>query len=427
MKLRGKDTGYWFVLTGITALYLGVIALIIRADIPRSILVRHLEGGEYIEYLHEGRSSTVWISHDRHGLRKVWINNLWISSTSKEVAHELLAHYPILFHGSTHKVAGIGFGSGRTFGACLLYPVESMVSVEIDEGVITAVKGRFSEENFGIFGDPRNSLIIDDGRFFLGGTKEKFDIITMEPSQPFLSGMVNLYSREFYEMCRNALNPGGIAAQWIPLDMCGYEGTWSMIRTFAEAFESVLLFQNGDDAILLGSDSEMVINPSHPIPGRAIMNMAATGYGDIYALAGNFVCSRDILRRASVSFPVITDDMPITEFTAPFVHGKGNVSLRIRHQLHDFRESVDVLFRNPADLDRAHLFSSSRTLIDEGLIEEQEGNIDSARNVFLKAYCENPEDTIAVHLLFMFLRRHNRLYELPEELHYLLEPLRKQR
>ena len=411
------------ILAVISVMFLILLVASIQIDIPGSIVARVLHENEYIEYLSEGRSSTVWISADNHGIRKIWIDNVWISSTSKEGIHELLAHYPILFHHNPRKIAGIGFGSGRTFGTCLLYPIEHIMCVEIDAEVIKACKGRFTQENYGIFNDPRSTIIIDDGRFFLSGTKEKFDIITMEPLQPFLRGTVNLYTSEFYEACKKALLPGGIFTQWLPFDMSRLEDTWSMIRTFAEAFDYVHLFQYNNDGILLGSDSLMRLDPSLSIPEKVMQNMAETGNGDIYALTGNFICSRDRLLQASTSYSVITDDKPVPEFTAPFSLGDSEVSLDIRRQFCELREPVDSLFKGIVDWERAYKFITSRRLIHDGFIEEQRGAINTAQELYLRAYRENLQDRKAVQSLFTFLRIHNRLYELPEELNYLLKPL----
>ena len=417
------------IVAGSTVIWFIAIIVMWNLDIPSSILGRKMNEGEYIEYMDEGKSSTIWITNKQRGFRKIWMDNLWVSSTSKEGTHALLAHYPVLFHPNPKRVAGIAFGTGQTFGTCLLYPIEKIDCVEIDPEIITACKGRFTEENFGVLEDPRTEIIIDDGRFFLAGTKEKYDIVTAEPLQPYTRGTVNLYSYEFYAACKRTLLPGGIVAQWIPLYNSGVFDSWSLIRTFAVSFDHVLFFLNGSDGILLGSDTEMHINPSAPVPQQALDDMARIENENVYNLAGNFICSKGKLLEASEGYPVITDDRPTLEFTAPISHWtedqKGPVEMR--RQFLQIMEPIDQLFTGDVDWETARKFSASRQLINRGFIADKTGNIREAYEMYLQAYKSNPRDIRAIKSLFMFLRRYNRLQDLPPELQPLLRPLQQNR
>jgi spermidine synthase len=404
------------------------IFFIISANIaiPRIILSRLLESDERIEHVREGASSTVWISAKRL-IRRIWIDNLWVSSTSREGTHALLAHYPILFHSGPKKVAGIAFGTGQTFGTCLLYPIEKIDCVEIDPEVIKACEGRFTKENYGILESPRSRIIIDDGRFFLGGTREKYDIVTAEPLQPYTRGTVNLYSLEFYRACKRVLNPGGVVAQWLPVYNSGVRDTWSMIRTFAEAFDYVLLFLNGSDGILLGSDSEMRLKPSNPLPGPVLRDMDRIENGSVYALAGNFVCSREKLLEASRNYPVITDDHPVLEFTAPISHWNEDVTgpIEMCRQFLGLMEPIDPLFTGEVDWDLARRYHEGRRLITEGTIREKENNNEAAYKSYLAAYQTNPQDIRAIKSLYFLLRKVNRLDLLPPQLGALLKSVQQ--
>lgn len=406
-------------------LFLLLLAAAARLDIPRAILTRLLLTGESIEYLREGPSSTVWISTNQNRLRKIWIDNLWVSSTSKEGTHALLAHYPILFHPDPKKVAGIAFGTGQTFGTCLLYPIEKIDCVEIDPVVIEACRGRFTRENFGILESPRSRIIIDDGRFFLGGTRERYDIVTAEPLQPYTRGTVNLYSVEFYRACKRTLLPGGVVAQWLPLYNSGVSDTWSLIRTFAESFRYVYFFLNAGDGILLGSDTEMKLDPSKPLTDGARGDLTRIEEAGVYALTGNFICSRETILRASRDYPVITDDRPTLEFTAPISHWNEDVTgpVAMRRQLLTLLEPIEPLFKGPVNLDLARRFRESRKLINVGFIhEEGEKNYNEAYRSYLEAYRASPGDIKAIKSLFLLLRKMKRLDLLPPELGFLAHP-----
>lgn len=421
---QGRGAVKTAILTVFSVLFFALIVASAQLDIPRSILTRCLFPGEEIEYLKEGPSSTVWISYTESHIRKIWIDNLWVSSTSKEGTHALTAHYPLLFHREPKKVAGIAFGTGQTFGTCLLYPIEKIDCVEIDPVVIEACRGRFTRENFGILESPKANIIIDDGRFFLGGTREKYDIITAEPLQPYTRGTVNLYSFEFYQACKRTLLPGGIVAQWLPVYNSGVRDTWSLIRTFAESFRYVYLFLNLSDGVLLGSDSEMKLDLSKPLPEGVRNDLTRIEDVSVYALAGNFICSREALLRASGNCPIITDDRPTLEFTAPISHWNEDVTgpIEMHRQFLTLREPVEQLFTGPVNWDLAHRFHESRKLISEGFIQEGEKNFEAAYRCYLGAYRANHDDVKAIKSFFLLLRQINRLDLLPPELGFLAHP-----
>lgn len=412
-------------------LYLLLFVIAAQISIPRSILERILLPGETMEYLKQGSSSTVWISNKDNYLRKIWIDNLWVSSTSREGTHTLLGHYPILFWNRPsesrlypNKVAGIAFGTGQTFGTCLLYPIEKIDCVEIDPEIIRACKGRFNAENYGVLEDHRTRVIIDDGRFYLAGTREKYDIITAEPLQPYTRGTVNLYSREFYDACRRTLLPGGVVAQWLPIYNSGVRDTWSMIRTFAESFTHVLFFLNASDGILLGSDSEMHLDLSRPIPEGAQKDLERIEDLSVYALAGNYICSREKLLQASKNYPLITDDKPTLEFNAPISHWNEDVTgpIEMRRQFLHLMEPVEPLLTGNVNWDLARKFRESRKLMYEGSNLESMNDIDGAQQLYLAAYHANQQDLKAIKALFMLLRKNNRLNMLPPELQFLAKP-----
>ncbi len=395
------------VLAASAAALVFFVSLSYSVGIPRSILSRRLMHSEYIEYLREGPSSTIWISSGAP-FRKIWVDNLWVSSTSTEGTHALLAHYPLLFHDNPKDICGIAFGTGQTFGTCLLYPIDHITSVEIDAEIIKACKGRFTDENYGILEDPRNTVVIDDGRFFLQGTDQKFDVITAEPLQPYTRGTVNLYSYEFYVACRQALNPGGIVAQWLPVYNSGVDDSWSMIRTFAEAFDYVYLFLNGNDGILLGSQDPMQMDPERQVPGEAIEDMRRVNNGSLYALAANYICSRDDLLKMTADYPVITDDMPSLEFTAPISHWNEDVTaeVEIRKQFVSLTSDNAHIVKGDVNKDRLATYNTSRQLLNKAFYAERTGAVAEAQKLYEQALRGNPADLRARDSIFYFLKKY---------------------
>jgi len=97
----------------------------------------------------------------------------------------------------------------------------------------------FGFENHGVLDDPRVQVVYDDARHFVLTTREKFDIITSDPIHPWIKGSAALYSSEYFRMCRDRLNPGGLITQWVPL----YESTPETVKSELATFFSV--FPNG--------------------------------------------------------------------------------------------------------------------------------------------------------------------------------------
>jgi spermidine synthase len=89
--------------------------------------------------------------------------------------------------------------------------------------------------------DPRVQLHVEDGRHFLAGhTDTAYDLITGEPPPPIIAGVVNLYTREYFELMHARLAPGGMASYWLPLMNLSVPSTQAIIGAFCEAVPRLL-------------------------------------------------------------------------------------------------------------------------------------------------------------------------------------------
>jgi spermidine synthase len=135
--------------------------------------------------------------------------------------------------------------------------VRRIVICEIEPRVVGAASGYFSEANHAVLSDPRVEVIEDDARHFLATTREKFDVITSDPIHPWVRGNSILFSREYYEIVKQRLNPGGVATQWVPLYETSAEAVKIQMRTFFDAFPGGTVWNSraggvGYDVVLLG-------------------------------------------------------------------------------------------------------------------------------------------------------------------------------
>ncbi len=115
----------------------------------------------------------------------------------------------------------------------------------------------FAEENYNVMHDPRTQIYYDDARHFVLTTPEKFDIITSDPIHPWVKGSATLYSKEYFELVKQHLNPGGVVTQWVPLYESDEETVKSEIATFFDVFPGGSVWANelsggGYDVFLLG-------------------------------------------------------------------------------------------------------------------------------------------------------------------------------
>ncbi len=178
----------------------------------------------------------------------------------------MLGHIPALLHPNPKTVLVVGFGSGVTAGTFLLYPgVERIVICEIEPLVPRIASEYFSRENYSVLTDPRVEVVYDDARHYILTTRERFDVITSDPIHPWVKGSATLYSREYFEMCRRRLNPGGLISQWLPLYESNMATVRSELATFFDVFPDGTMWGNdvdgyGYDSVLLGQHGPARIN-----------------------------------------------------------------------------------------------------------------------------------------------------------------------
>lgn len=163
------------------------------------------------------------------------------------------------------------------------------------------------------------NLIIDDGRSFVTSSDRKFDIITSEPLHPKRAGTVNLYSYEYYQLCRKRLNDMGIVAQWLPYHAMTLDEFRSIIATFAASFKYAMLWI-GEQGVLVGSDS-----PLQPDDTRIsqLLNKPAVsqlikkgGYNNELFLAGFWMNKEGMQSYTGKDINLLSDDRPWIEYSS---------------------------------------------------------------------------------------------------------------
>ncbi len=309
------------------------------------------------------------------------INNLYTLGGVGGLAHERRqAHLPLFLHPNPHSVFIIGLGTGITAGGALYHPIDHLIATEVIPEAADAARDHFGAYTNGLFEDKRATVIIEDGRNYLMGTKERFDVIIGDLFNPWASGVGNLYTREHFQSIKESLSDGGIFVQWLPLYETSKQEFGIITRTFLDVFNSVTLWRGNfvpnkpmvalagwnnphslDPAALLSNvealyttsqDNEVLIDALISVKGLGVLVanpekkdfLAERLPGLIQSVPFTFYAG-NISQNAGLfsEYPVSTDDKPIIEFLSPKTRGnvqKGDMTFFTEFELLEFFEEL---------------------------------------------------------------------------------------
>jgi spermidine synthase len=222
---------------------------------------------EYI-YVGEGLNADVAVSRLSDGtLNYHNAGKVQASSEPQDMRlQRMLGHLTTLVPEHPRSVLVIGCGAGVTAGAVSIDPrVEQETIAEIEPLVVRTVSTYFSNYNFDVVRNPKVRIRLDDARHYLLTTRDKFDAVTSDPLDPWVKGAAMLYSREFFDLVKLHLNPGGVVTLFVQLYWTNEEAVKSELATFFETFPNGVVWgntQNGEgyDLVLMGQAEPVSIN-----------------------------------------------------------------------------------------------------------------------------------------------------------------------
>jgi spermidine synthase len=219
-------------------------------------------------YVGEGRDYSIAISEPPDGDRYFHVAGKVEASTALADMRmqRMLGDIPALFHQDPESVLVVGFGAGITAGTFVLQPAVKNIGIcELEPLVPPAAGKYFAKENYGVKDDRRTTIHYDDARHFIRTSKEKFDIVTSDPIHPWVKGTSSLYSRQYFDLVKKHLKPGGIVTQWVPLYESDIATVKSELATFFDVFPNGTVWGNtinghGNDIVLLGQVEPLQLN-----------------------------------------------------------------------------------------------------------------------------------------------------------------------
>jgi spermidine synthase len=291
----------------------------------------------FCTYVGEGTNVSVAVTLTREGVRTFHGAGKAQASTlpADMRLQRMLGHIPALLHEKPESVLVVACGAGVTAGSFVPHPdVKRIVICDIEPLVPTVVTPMFGEENYHVVDgiaheNPHTvdgkqvEVVYDDGRHFLRTTREKFDIITSDPIDPWVKGCAALNTVEYYRMCRDHLKPGGTVCLWIPLYESNVETTKSVIATFFRVFPNGIVWSNerdgiGYDAVLFGQvePTEIDIDAlqhklDRPDHGLVKESLREVGFGKVKMAKSGEAVSReegiDLLATYCGQAPLLTE------------------------------------------------------------------------------------------------------------------------
>jgi spermidine synthase len=235
----------------------------------------------------------------------------------------MLGQLPMLIAPQRNNGLIIGYATGVTVGAMLQSPIQSVTCLELEPATVDG--SRFFEHvNNRPLDDPRTQLIIDDARTYLRVTRARYDVIVSEPSHPWVPGVANLFTQEFFELGRSRLSDQGIFVQWVQIYQLSTESLRSVLATYHKVFPHVLVFRvgglsSGKDLLLVGSNQPLKLDQlSERLTDQRIANeLRRVNLNSEADVRSWFVCDESRLGPAVAGAQINTDDNMHIETTVP--------------------------------------------------------------------------------------------------------------
>jgi len=268
----------------------------------------------------EGTSATVSVRRVRDQV-SLAVNGKTDASNNDAFTQYLLGHLPMILHENPKKVMVIGLGSASTMAAVAAHPVEILHGVEIESAVIEASE-YFTDLNRDVLRDPRVTMFVNDGRNILLIRPEKYDVIISEPSNPWMAGVANLFSREHYRTMKARLRPGGLVCQWFHAYSMSADDLKMIVRTFGETFPHMSLWTSYyPDLMLIGSERPVSLTQERL--NKAFENpwvkkdIGIHGMSNPLSFLSCYWLGDAELRKLSQDAKINSDNYPYLEFSAP--------------------------------------------------------------------------------------------------------------
>ncbi|MFM7232618.1 MAG: fused MFS/spermidine synthase [bacterium] len=280
---------------------------------------REVAAAHRVLYHREGINASVLVSSDLDDRRR-WlrVGGKIDAGTGDMLTQVMLGMLPACVADTGARTLIVGHGSGFTAAAALAAGVGTTDIVELEPAVIEASRF-FHEGRPDPLDDPRVTVHLEDARTRLTHTRERYDLIVSEPTNPWISGVNALFTTDFYRLVRARLAPQGVFAQWLPVYELSPESFHSLMAAFASSFPDAQLF-------CMWKASDVILVAAPPARRLSLERLASPALARMRADAGleqpADVAAYEVgplanLRPRLAGAVPNTDDRPYVEYRAP--------------------------------------------------------------------------------------------------------------
>ncbi len=309
-----------------------LLALAWVAPSPPWTLLRSRAGGgveeaaDEVLYYGVGRGGTVLLTR-RDRIFRLWTNGLPEAGVGMHgqrpgigLTARWLGALPALRPGGSKHLLVVGLGGGTAVES-VPPSVEQVEVIEIEEEVVAANRAIANRRAHDPLADPRVAVRVNDARGALRLTGDRFDAIVSQPSHPWTAGASHLYTREFFELVKSRLEPGGVFVQWIGLGFADEPLLRSLAATLGGSFAHVRAYQPNPAGLLFLASNEPLADRAEEArriaaDAAAFAELGVRGVEDLIALQA--LDERGVALLGAGA-PLIRDDHNLFATRSPFL------------------------------------------------------------------------------------------------------------
>jgi spermidine synthase len=370
---RKRKTNYFFSITGLL-----IITIVFASGKPLYILPpSYAIGNKKVIAVKESIEGTYVVGEEGRENNKVTtthVNNSVVIGTTYDAikAVKMVGHLPFLLGLECKNALVVGFGIGVTTAAIGTHnSVETIDCVELVSG-LTQVAHFYEMINNNIHKDKRVVFFGDDGRHFLKTTHKKYDLISSDPTHPIL-GSGNLYTKEYFELCRQHLTPKGMVSQYLPLHKLRLQELMGIIKTFQTVFPHSTFWLGHYHGILIGSMQPQNINFQQWGENMALTKPDILFYNNPYHIAASLIFDEVAMYEITAPYKINTDNIAYTDYFAFESLKEENMYKNLKY-MNDNRSGLERFFTNIEDTITMQRFLKGNIYLTTGLYYMHQNN-----------------------------------------------------
>jgi spermidine synthase len=289
----------------------------------QELMAMYQPDNEPLLYYKEGHTCTISVHQSRRtGTIYMKSNGKVEASTKGDMPTQVLvAQIPMLLAPRMDEVLVVGMGSGVTVGSVIPFPAKKITLVELEQAVVDG-SHFFDHVNNRPLEDPRMVLRIADARNYLLVTPDRYDVIISEPSNPWMAGVANVFTQEFFRLGQSKLKEEGVFCQWLQLYKISPDSFKTVLTTFQSVFPYVYIFQPQEkDLALIGFKQKPILSLEsiqermrRPTVSQDLKRIGVESLGD---LTSRFMMGPVEVAALTRGGMLNTDDNALIEFSTP--------------------------------------------------------------------------------------------------------------